>query len=91
MNLEHLKLFVRLAAVNSISQAGEDLGLSPAVASSHLRKLEDSLGVRLLHRTTRHVALVGTPQPGSHSLKSLFVIRCRQALRLPLLWAPSQA
>ena len=57
MNLEHLKLFVRLAAVNSISQAGEDLGLSPAVASSHLRKLEDSLGVRLLHRTTRHVAL----------------------------------
>ncbi len=57
MNLEHLKLFVRLAAVNSISQAGEDLGLSPAVASSHLRKLEDSLGVRLLHRTTRHVGL----------------------------------
>lgn len=57
MNLDHLKLFVRLAAVHSISKAGEDLGLSPAVASSHLRKLEDNLGVRLLHRTTRHVAL----------------------------------
>ncbi|MFP5303949.1 LysR family transcriptional regulator, partial [Cobetia sp. SIMBA_158] len=41
----------------SVSQAGEDLELSPAVASSHLRKLEDRLGVRLLHRTTRHVAL----------------------------------
>ncbi|MGO2415381.1 MULTISPECIES: LysR family transcriptional regulator [Cobetia] len=57
MHLEHLKLFVRLAAVNSISEAGEHLGLSPAVASAHLRKLEDNLGVRLLHRTTRHVAL----------------------------------
>jgi DNA-binding transcriptional LysR family regulator len=57
MNIEHLRLFVRLAITHNISQAGQELGLSPAVASAHLNKLEESLGVRLLHRTTRKVAL----------------------------------
>ena len=57
MNIEHLKLFVRLATTQNISQAGYELGLSPAVASLHINKLEDGLGVRLLHRTTRKVSL----------------------------------
>jgi DNA-binding transcriptional LysR family regulator len=37
--------------------AGKELGLSPAVSSSHINKLEDGLGIRLLHRTTRKVSL----------------------------------
>jgi DNA-binding transcriptional LysR family regulator len=57
MNLEHLKLFIRIAATHNISQAGAEMGLSPAVASAHINKLEQSLGVRLIHRTTRKVAL----------------------------------
>lgn len=57
MNIEHLRLFVRLASTHNISLAGEALGLSPAVASAHISKLEQSLGVRLLHRTTRKVSL----------------------------------
>lgn len=57
MNVEHLKLFVRLASSQSISMAGQELGLSPAVASSHINKLEESLGVRLVHRTTRKVSI----------------------------------
>lgn len=57
MNIEHLKLFVRLAVTHNISQAGQELGLSPAVASAHISKLEQGLGVRLLHRTTRKVSL----------------------------------
>jgi DNA-binding transcriptional LysR family regulator len=57
MNVEHLKLFVRLATTNNISLAGHELGLSPAVASSHISKLEEGLGVRLVHRTTRKVSL----------------------------------
>ncbi|UYI45975.1 LysR family transcriptional regulator [Vibrio natriegens] len=57
MNVEHLKLLVRLASSQSISMAGQELGLSPAVASSHINKLEESLGVRLVHRTTRKVSL----------------------------------
>lgn len=57
MNIEHLKLFVRVAQTQNISAAGLELALSPAVASSYIGKLETSLGVRLIHRTTRKVSL----------------------------------
>lgn len=57
MNIEHLKLFIRVVATNNISMAGKELGLSPAVSSAHISKLEESLGVRLIHRTTRRVSL----------------------------------
>lgn len=57
MNIEHLKLFVRIAATNNISLAGKELRLSPAVSSAHINKLEEDLGVRLIHRTTRRVSL----------------------------------
>lgn len=57
MNIEHIKLFTRIAVTHNISMAGQTLGLSAAVASSHINKLEDSLGVRLIYRTTRKVSL----------------------------------
>ncbi|MBX2870156.1 MAG: LysR family transcriptional regulator [Acidiferrobacterales bacterium] len=57
MNFDHLNLFARLAVTKNISLAGKELGLSPAVASAHIHKLEQGLGVRLVHRTTRRVAL----------------------------------
>ncbi len=57
MIIEHLKLFVRIAVTNNISLAGKELGLSPAVSSAHINKLEEGLGVRLIHRTTRRVSL----------------------------------
>ena len=60
MNIDHLKLFVRLAVTHNISSAGKEFGLSPAVASSYIKKLENNLSVRLLHRTTRKVSL--TPE-----------------------------
>ncbi len=57
MNIDHLRLFIRLATTHNISQAGAELGLSPAVASAHINKLEENVGVRLVHRTTRKVSL----------------------------------
>ncbi|GEM81530.1 LysR family transcriptional regulator [Vibrio superstes] len=57
MNIEHVKLFVRLASTHNISQAGQEMSLTPAVASSHIAKLEKALGTRLVHRTTRKVSL----------------------------------
>lgn len=57
MNFQHLRLFVRVASTHNISQAGQELGLSAAVASTHLSKLEEDVGVRLLNRTTRKVSL----------------------------------
>ena len=66
MNIEHLKLFTRIAATHNISLAGSELGLSPAVASSHIGKLEQALGVRLIHRTTRKVSLTEEGQAFLH-------------------------
>ncbi|MEP1553249.1 MAG: LysR family transcriptional regulator [Paraglaciecola sp.] len=66
MNIEHLKLFVRIAATHNISMAGSELGLSPAVASAHINKLEENLGVRLIHRTTRKVSLTEDGQAFLH-------------------------
>ncbi len=57
MNIDHLRLFVRVASTHNISSAGQELNISPAVASSHIGKLESALGVRLIHRTTRKVSL----------------------------------
>lgn len=57
MNFEHLRLFVRVAATLNISAAGKEMGLSPAAASAKLNKLEEVLGARLIHRTTRQISL----------------------------------
>lgn len=48
-------LFIRALDLGSISAAARSLDISPAVASQRLKKLEQQLGVRLLHRTTRQL------------------------------------
>ena len=60
MNIDHLRLFIRIAALNNISMAGKELGYSPAVSSNAINKLEQTLGVKLIYRTTRQVTL--TPE-----------------------------
>lgn len=57
MDTDSLRLFVLAAEKLNISAAGRELGMPPAVASSRLAKLEQSLGSDLMHRSTRKVAL----------------------------------
>ncbi len=52
-----LNLFLRVLDLGSISAAARSLDLSVAVASQRLKRLEQSLGVRLFHRTTRRLRL----------------------------------
>jgi DNA-binding transcriptional LysR family regulator len=52
-----LRAFVAVAERGSFSKAAEQLGLSPSSLSQTIRMFEERLGVRLLHRTTRSVAL----------------------------------
>lgn len=52
-----LRAFVAVAEQGSFSKAAEQLGLSPSSLSQIIRSFEERLGVRLLHRTTRSVAL----------------------------------
>jgi DNA-binding transcriptional LysR family regulator len=49
--------FVEVAAQRSFTAAAEKLGVSRSMISKHVKELEDSLGVRLLHRTTQQVRL----------------------------------
>jgi DNA-binding transcriptional LysR family regulator len=53
LELDDLKLFVRISRLGSISAAARDLGQTPAGASARLAAFEKRLGARLLHRTTR--------------------------------------
>jgi DNA-binding transcriptional LysR family regulator len=49
--------FYYVAEMRSFRRAAERLSVSPAAVSKAVSKLEEELGVRLLHRTTRRVAL----------------------------------
>ncbi|MDX5361488.1 MAG: LysR family transcriptional regulator [Alphaproteobacteria bacterium] len=59
MPVEHISdlvLFTRVVERGSLSDAGRELGFSPASVSKRLARLEETLGVRLLNRTTRRVS-----------------------------------
>jgi DNA-binding transcriptional LysR family regulator len=53
---DDMAIFVRIIELGSLSAAGRDLRMSPAVVSNRVARLEGSLGVRLLNRTTRRVS-----------------------------------
>ncbi len=53
--LDLLRIFLRVTELSSFTQAAESLGLPKANVSDSIRALEDLLGTRLLHRTTRKV------------------------------------
>jgi DNA-binding transcriptional LysR family regulator len=61
-DLSDLEIFARVVSAGSLSAAGRELDLSPAVVSKRLRRLEDNLGTRLLQRTTRQIALTEAGQ-----------------------------
>lgn len=55
-NIDDLTAFVAVAKARGFREAGRALGVSPTTLSETVRRLEDRLGVRLLHRTTRSVS-----------------------------------
>lgn len=57
-----LDIFARVVTSGSMSAAGRDLNVSPAVISKSIRRLEERLGVRLMQRTTRQIALTEAGQ-----------------------------
>ena len=56
-DLANLTAFVAIADQRSFRGAGSRLGVTPSALSHSMRQLEERLGVRLLHRTTRSVSL----------------------------------
>lgn len=70
--LDHMLVFSRVAELSSFTQAADGLGLPKASVSNAVQQLENRLGVRLLHRTTRKVVLTHDGQA--------FYERCKDAL-----------
>lgn len=54
---DDLRVFLSVVRRASFAAAAQELGASPAYVSKRIRLLEAELGVRLLHRTTRRVAV----------------------------------
>jgi len=52
-----MQAFVQVAERQSFSAAAMVLGLTPSAVSKLVTRIEDRLGVRLLHRSTRRVSL----------------------------------
>ena len=56
-NLETILIFITVAEMGSFTRAAQSLGIQKGRASTAVRRLEEELGVRLLHRTTRSVQM----------------------------------
>lgn len=69
-----MRVFVTVVDLGSQSAAADHLELSRPVVSRYLAELEEWVGARLLHRTTRKLSLTAA---GSETLP-----RCRQMLEL---------
>jgi DNA-binding transcriptional LysR family regulator len=57
-----IETFAKTIELGSIRRAAAAQGVSPQAASQALAALEARLGVRLLHRTTRRIALTSEGQ-----------------------------
>lgn len=67
-----MSAFVQAAELSSFKLAGQQFGLSSSAIGKTIAKLEDQLGVRLFHRSTRAIRLTAEGE--------MFLNRCRQIL-----------
>ena len=63
MNLNNIKIFIKVVEAGSFASASKWLEMPSTTVSRKVQLLEDSLGVKLLHRSTRKLSLT---QEGSH-------------------------
>ena len=66
IDLNRIAVFVRVVEAGSFTAAARAVGLPTSSVSRAVARLEEELGVRLLHRTTRKLGLTG---PGSQYFK----------------------
>lgn len=70
--LKAMEIFVRVVETGSLSKAAKALGLPRSSVTITIQRLEQHLGVRLLHRSTRQLRLTGEGE--------VYVERCRAIL-----------
>ncbi|XOV79974.1 MAG: LysR family transcriptional regulator [Aestuariibacter sp.] len=70
--LRAMKLFVRLSELGSFTAVADEVNATSSMVSKEIQKLEEDIGTRLLHRSTRRVQL--TP------IGKGYLLRCREVL-----------
>lgn len=66
------ELFAAIVEEGGMAAAGRRLHISPAMTSKRLARLEDRLGARLIHRTTRRLALTPAGERLHDDLRTIF-------------------
>lgn len=69
--LAEMRVFVRAIERGTFAGAAGDLGLTPSAVSKLIQRLEARLGVRLVNRTTRKLALTAEGETYFHSGRQL--------------------
>jgi DNA-binding transcriptional LysR family regulator len=69
---QEMRVFAAVVDAGSFVSASEALGMSKAAVSRYVYELEQRLGARLMHRTTRKLSLTTEGE--------LFMVRCRDIL-----------
>ena len=64
-----LRTFVRIAEAGNFTKAADQLGLPRSTASKIIQDLEEHLGTRLIHRTTRRIIV--TPEGAQYHERAL--------------------
>lgn len=70
--LRAIEMFVRLADIGSFTGVAEETSVSKSFISKEISRLEDELGARLIHRSTRNVRLTDVGEG--------YLVRCRKLL-----------
>ena len=71
-NLSGVSVFVQAAETLSFVEAGRVLGISASAVGKSIARLENRLGARLFHRSTRSMTLTAEGR--------LFLLRCQRIL-----------
>jgi len=71
-SLGGISMFVQVADTRSFTETGRQLGLSSSAVGKSIARMEERLGVRLFHRSTRSITLTAEG--------TLFLERCRRIL-----------
>jgi DNA-binding transcriptional LysR family regulator len=67
-----LKIFACAAETRNFTEAGQQLGLSSSAVGKAVARLEERLGVRLLHRSTRSITLTAEGEQFLASCRRIF-------------------
>ena len=62
MDIQDMRIFARVAALQNLSAVGTELGLTPGTISKRIQALEGELSARLFDRTTRSIRITRKAQ-----------------------------